>query len=86
MCGVLRNSHWTDSGGTRRSHLLRTPLLECVLRQEGLSVQAWAGQYLLSNGKGRTELAADLSEVWVSAERLVGRPLDPLNQHLLDEL
>jgi hypothetical protein len=86
LCGVLRNEHWADDGAGRRDRVLRTALLERVLARFGLGVREWAGQYVVSDGKGRTEVADDLSAVWAAAERLAGRPLDPLDDGLVESL
>jgi hypothetical protein len=88
MCalgGVLRNEHWADQGAGRRARVIRTALLERVLGCFGLGVREWAGQYVLTDGKGRTEVADDLAGLWAAAERLAGRPLDPLDPVLLDQ-
>ena len=61
LCGVLRNEHWADDGAGRRDRVIRTALLERVLARFGLRVREWAGQYVVSDGKGRTEVADDLS-------------------------
>ena len=68
----------------RRARVIRTTLLERILARFGLGVREWAGQYVVSDGKGRTEVAADLAGLWAAAERLAGRPLDPLDPLLLD--
>jgi hypothetical protein len=86
LCGVLKNEHWADEGGGRRSRVLRAALLERVLAHSGLGVREWAGQYVISDGKGRSEVADDLAGVWVAAERLAGRPLDPLDPGLVAAL
>ena len=41
---------------------------------------------MVTDGKGRTEVADDLSAVWAAAERLAGRPLDPLDDELVESL
>ena len=84
LCGVLRNEHWADQGAGRRARVIRTALLERVLARFGLGVREWAGQYVVSDGKGRSEVADDLAGLWAAAERLAGRPLDPLDPVLLD--
>lgn len=83
LCGVLRNEHWADEGGGRRARVIRTALLERVLGRFGLGVREWAGQYVVSDGKGRSEVADDLASLWLVAERLAGRPLDPLDPDLV---
>lgn len=86
LCGVLRNEHWADEGGGRRGRVIRTALLGRVLAQSGLGVREWAGQYVVSDGKGRAEVADDLSGLWAAAERLAGRRLDPLDPELVEGL
>jgi hypothetical protein len=86
LCGVLRNEHWADDGAGRRDRVIRAALLERVLGCFGLRVREWAGQYVVSDGKGRSEIADDLSGVWAAAERLAGRPLDPLDEALVESL
>lgn len=86
LCGVLRNEHWADEGGGRRSRVLRTTLLERVLGHSGLRLQEWVGQYVVSDAKGRSEVVDDLPGVWVAAERLQGSALDPLDVRLLAAL
>ena len=54
-----------------------------VLRHYGLRVSDWAGsKYLLRNKKGRSVLVQDLGSLWPAAQRLAGRPLDPLDPAL----
>jgi hypothetical protein len=86
LCGVLRNEHWADEGTGRRARVIRTTLLERVLASFGLGVREWAGQYVVSDGKGRSEVADDLAGLWAAAERLAGGPLDPLDPVLVDAL
>ena len=86
LCGVLRNEHWADEGAGRRARVIRAALLERVVVHFGLGLREWAGQYVVSDGKGRSEVAGDLAGVWVAAEQLLGRPLDPLDPALVDAL
>jgi len=41
---------------------------------------------LVSNRKGRVEVAGGLGEVWAAGERVLGHPLDPLDLRLLERL
>ena len=77
LCGVLRNEHWADEGAGRRARVIRTALLERVLGRFGLGVREWAGQYVVSDGKGRSEVADDLAGLWAAAERLAGQAARP---------
>jgi hypothetical protein len=39
--------------------------------------------YVLRDRKGRSEVVGDLGALWQAAERLAGKPLDPLDPGLL---
>ncbi len=67
----------------RRDRLHRTKVANEVLRHYGLRISDWAGsKYLLRDKKGRSELVQDLGSMWPAAQRLAGRPLDPLDPAL----
>jgi hypothetical protein len=43
----------------------------------------WRGRvWTLRDAKGRSAVVADLGSLWGEAERLAGRPLDPLDPDL----
>ena len=66
-----------------RDRINRAAIVNKVLRQYGLQVRDWSGsKYLLRDGKGRTEIVQDLGALWPAAQRLAGRPLDPLDPTL----
>ena len=71
----------------RRERIHRAAIANKVLRHYGLRVQEWSGsKYLVRDGKGRSELVQDLGSLWPAAERLAGRPLDPLDPALHEAL
>lgn len=71
----------------RRDRVHRAALTNEVLRHYGLRVEDWSGsKYLLSDKKGRSEIVQDLGALWPAAEKLAGRPLDPLDPTLLHAL
>jgi len=41
---------------------------------------------LVSDRKGGVQVAGGLGEVWAAGERVLGRPLDPLDLRLLERL
>jgi hypothetical protein len=87
LCGVLVNEHWAEQEGGRRGRVFRGRLLNRVLNVYGLRLDDWSGRvWMLHDRKGRTAVVADLGAVWVEAERLAGRPLDPLDPDLVDAL
>jgi hypothetical protein len=53
-----------------------------VLAHFGLAVDAWAGSYVVRDAKGASAVVSDLGGLWVEAQRLAGRPLDPLDPAL----
>jgi hypothetical protein len=87
LCGVLLTSHWAERDSGRRERVLRVRLLNRVLAHFGLELGDWSGRvYLLRDRKGKTAVVDDLGSLWAAAERLAGRPLDPLDPALLAAL
>ena len=82
----MSKEHWAELGDRRRARVLRGALLDRVLSQFGLSVATWAGSYVVRDAKGGAAVVSDLGALWVEAERLAGRPLDPLDPGLLAAL
>src|SRR4029078_10750106 len=81
LCGALLAEHWSDAdgAGARRGRVLRTRMVRRVLAAFGVTLSDWGGTaYVLHDGKGRAEVVHDLTTLWSEAERLAGRPLDPL--------
>ena len=84
LCGVLLNDHWAEQEGGRRGRVFRGRLLNRVLDVYGLRLDDWSGRvWVLRDRKGRTAVVENLGAVWVEAERLAGRPLDPLDPELV---
>jgi hypothetical protein len=78
--------HWTETGSVSASDRLRArfrraQVLRSVLPVVGLTAyddgQTPGVQVL--NMTGDQTIAADLDEVWRAAERMIGRPFDPLD-------
>jgi hypothetical protein len=93
LCGVLGgNEHWADavarpgvytravgSVDRRRERANRVRLANRVLAAFGMTLSDWQGtSFLLSTRTGKTEIVDDLGHLWPVAERLAGRPCDPL--------
>jgi hypothetical protein len=98
LCGesILR-IHWTDrkqppesafaSRTRQRERLRRIRLLNQMLGYYGLKVDDWNGvKFVVRDKKGRSEIVHDLGDLWAKAEKLAGRPLNPLDSGLLDYL
>ena len=87
LCGALLTSHWAEQGSGRRERLLRTRLVNRVLAHFGLELSDWGGRvYVLGDRKGKTAVVDDLGGLCAAAERLAGRPLDPLDPALVAAL
>ena len=98
LCGVLGgDDHWTSAvarpgvyaRGTstverRRERAHRVRVANLVLRHYGLKLADWqSASYLLSSNTGKTEVVENLAHLWPAAERLAGRPCDPLAPELV---
>jgi hypothetical protein len=87
LCNVLVNEHWAEQEGGRRARIMRVRLVNRVLAFYGLRLDDWSGRvWVLRDRKGRSAVVADLGSLWAEAERLVGRPLDPLDPELVAAL
>ena len=87
LCGVLFNEHWAEQEGGRRGRVFRVRLLNQVLAFYGLRLDDWGGRiWVLRDAKGRSAVVADLGSLWVKAEELAGRTLDPLDPELVASL
>ena len=87
LCGVLLSDHWAEEGSGRRARVFRVRLHNRVLSHYGLELSDWAGSvYTLRDRKGSSAVVTDLGSLWSEAEKLAGRPLDPLDPDLLESL
>lgn len=67
--------------------MFRVRLVNRVLESFGLELGDWAGRvYVVRDRKGRSAVVDNLGTLWVEAERLAGRTLDPLDPDLLAAL
>lgn len=93
VCAVFGiGRHWSE-GGARADARRPSPdivrhrmerrrgiaLLNRLLRDAGLRLRDWDGEaYWIERADGRGERVADLNALWRVAEKLAGRPIDPL--------
>jgi len=83
LCGVILTDHWAERSGAR-ARALRVRLVNRVLGYYGLSLDDWGGAvYTLRDKKGAAVVVSDLASLWKEAERMTGRPLDPLDPGLV---
>lgn len=65
----------------------RVRLVNRVIGPLGLVLADWPpSSYVLRTKTGRSELVSHLGDLWPAAERLLGRPCDPLDPGLLARL
>lgn len=90
--------HWSDrqkaddGGFVNQRELLRTRLDKVkftnqILAYYGLVVSSRpGGGYTVSNRKGRSLLCQDFGDLWLKAQQLSGRAVDPLDPALIARL
>jgi hypothetical protein len=98
LCGVLGGAeHWTDAvarsgiftrntdaASRRRDRLNRVAVANRVLKHYRMTLADWQGStFVLSTATGKTEIVDNLAHLWTAAERLLGRPCDPLDAELI---
>jgi hypothetical protein len=98
LCGVLGGTeHWTDAvarpgvftrntdaASRRRERVNRVAAANRVLSCYRMNLADWQGSALvLSTATGKTEIVDNLAHLWMAAERLLGRPCDPLDEELI---
>ncbi|MFL9930221.1 hypothetical protein P0D88_13355 [Paraburkholderia sp. RL18-103-BIB-C] len=67
------------SSNARRQRLLQASLANRILVPLRLRLDDFHGRsFVLSSPTGASELVGDFAQVWKAAERMLGRPLDPL--------
>jgi hypothetical protein len=98
LCGVLGGAeHWTDAvarpgvftrntdaAARRRERMNRVAAANRVLAYYRMNLADWQGSaFILSTATGKTEIVDNLAHLWMAAERLLGRPCDPLDQEMI---
>ena len=91
-CGFpTTQGHWSEAGAGDahqrvRARFIRAQKLNAVLRAHGLSAydDGLTPDMQISDRTGRVIMARDLREVWQAVEKLLGRPIDPLDPHFLE--
>jgi hypothetical protein len=85
VVSMLAGDDYQRSRMRDRLHVVR--LANRILRYYGLHLDDWNGsKYVLSDRKGSSVIVQDVGSLWASAEKLVRRPLDPLDSSLLEAL
>lgn len=89
LCGMFGVAeHWTDRSGAEgqrrraeRQHRVR--VANEVLGLFGLRCADWQNRFTLTSRTGKSVVVDHLGALWPAAEKLAGRPIDPLDPELL---
>ncbi|HLJ64119.1 MAG TPA: hypothetical protein VKT70_08445 [Stellaceae bacterium] len=101
LCGVLGGAeHWTaaaarpgvftrntDAASRRRERIGQVAAANRILKHYRVGAADWQGTaFVLSTATGKTEIVDNLGHLWTAAERLTGKPCDPLDAELITAL
>jgi hypothetical protein len=97
LCGSLGGTDWTDGVPTgqqsanprdrRQTRRDRAATASRILGRYGLSLADWQGSaFVLRSRTGASVPVAGLLDLWPQADRLAGRPIDPLDPELISAL
>jgi len=84
-CGILAGApDWVEGGGdgTGAAKLAerrrRIALVNRLLAPGGVRLRDFAGRLVLQSATGRTRIVTELAHVWLAADQIGRRPVDPL--------
>jgi len=79
-----RFTRHTDAASRRRERMNRVAAANRVLSCYRMNLADWQGSaFVLSSATGKAEIVDNLAHLWMAAERLLGRPCDPLDEELI---
>jgi hypothetical protein len=91
LCGAFgADEHWTDGPGRAEpatppaERAMRAATASRLLRLYGLRLTEWRGRFTLTSRTGRIAIVDHFGGLWAAAERLTGRPCDPLDPEIID--
>jgi hypothetical protein len=86
LCGVFGVAeHWADgSAGSYAEKQHRVAVGNELLGAFGLRLAEWSGRYTLTGPTGGSAVVDNFGSLWPAAERLAGRPLDPIDATIID--
>lgn len=86
LCGVFGVAeHWTDgSRGSSAEAQHRVAIGNDVLSIFGLRLADWQGRFTLTGPTGGSAVVDHFGNLWPAAERLTGRPCDPLDPNVIE--
>lgn len=91
-CGFpATEGHWSEAGAVNahqrlRARFIRARKLNAVLQNYGLSAydDGQTPGIQIADRTGQVILARDLREVWIAAEKLSGKVIDPLDPRFME--
>ena len=91
VCGLLDNGpQWSDplqqDIPQRQLRLQQLALLNRVLKPWRLSLTEFHNSWLLASPTGQQALVYSLDALWIEAEKMIGRSVDPLDENWLAAL
>jgi hypothetical protein len=92
LCGAFGGSdHWSagtgaPSGTPTLERRARAALANEVLKLYGLTLDEWAGRFTLRSRTGKMGMVEHFGAIWPEAEKLIGRPCDPLDPVVIEQL
>lgn len=91
LCGMFGGDHWTEQSGgdglARAAELRhRVAMANLILEPFGVRCAEWRGRLTVAAGNGRTLVVDHLGALWPAAEKLAGRPIDPLDPLVIERM
>jgi hypothetical protein len=93
LCGAFGTAeHWTDRPGAGDGpppiveRLKKADAANALLSIYGLKLSEWGGRYMLTSRTGKTAAVDHFGALWPAAEKLAGRPCDPLDPQTIAAL
>ena len=91
LCGAFGVAeHWTDrlDGEAARptpsaDRQQKASTANALLALYGLKLAPWGGRYTLASRTGKVAVVDHFGVLWPAAERLAGRPCDPLDPQVI---
>src|ERR1700674_4995714 len=78
--------HWTDDAGVQSigaARQRRAAAANRFLAPYGLALAEWADRFTLTSRTGGSLVIDNFGALWPAAEKLSGRPCDPLDERLI---
>jgi hypothetical protein len=66
--------------------LKKADAANALLSIYGLKLFEWGGRYMLTSRTGKTAVVDHFGALWPAAEKLAGRPCDPLDPQTISAL